>query len=80
MKLLLVQWRDAVTNHSGWEKLTVIAKQGAEPVQSVGWELKRTSGKQGKLTLVASVSGDEGSQDVTIPLGWILSEKELVTK
>ena len=77
MRLLLVQWRDAVTNHSGWEPLKNIAKQDAETVRSVGWELKRT--KQ-KLTLVASVSGEEGSQDVTIPLGWIVSEKELVPK
>jgi hypothetical protein len=74
MRLLLVEWKDAVTNHSGWEKLAVIAKQGTEPVKSVGWELKRT---KTKLTLVASISGDEGSQDVTIPLGWIVSEREL---
>lgn len=77
MKLLLVKWRDAVTNHAAWEKLETIAKQDAEVVQSVGWELKRT---KTKLTLVASISDDEGSQDVTIPLGWIVSEKELVAK
>lgn len=80
MKLLLVTWRDAVTNHSGWEKLATIAKQDAEVVRSVGWELKRTSGRQGKLTLVASVSGEDGSQDVTIPLGWIVREEELGPK
>ena len=80
MKLLLVTWRDAVTNHSGWEKLTTISKQDAELVKSVGWELKRTSGRQGKLTLVASVSGEDGSQDVTIPLGWIVKEQELAPK
>ena len=74
MKLLLVEWRDATSNHSGWEKLTVIAKQGPEPVRSVGWELKRT---KTKLTLVASVSGEDGSQDVTIPVPWIVSEREL---
>lgn len=77
MRLLLVMWRDAVTNHSGWEKLSIIAKQDAETVKSVGWELKRT---KAKLTLVASVTGDEGSQDVTIPLGWIVKEQELVPK
>lgn len=80
MRLLLVQWRDAASNHAGWEKLSVIAKQSTELVKSVGWELKRTKGKQGKLTLVASITGDDGSQDVTIPLGWIVSEKELVAK
>jgi hypothetical protein len=74
MRLLLVSWRDAVTNHAAWEKLATIAKQSPEPVQSVGWELKRT---KTKLTLVASISGDEGSQDVTIPIPWIVSEREL---
>jgi hypothetical protein len=77
MKLLLVTWRDAVTNHSGWCALKDIAKQSPETAKSVGWELKRT---KSKLTLVASVSGEEGSQDVTIPIPWIVSEKELVAK
>ena len=77
MKLLLVHWRDAVTNHSGWEKLSVIAKQDAELVKSVGWQLKRT---KTKLTLVASITGEDGSQDVTIPLPWIIKEQELVAK
>jgi len=74
MKLLLITWRDAVTNHAGWASLKEIAKQGPGIVKSVGWELKRT---KTKLTLVASVSGEEGSQDVTIPLPWIVSEEEL---
>ncbi len=77
MRLLLVQWRDAVSNHSGWEKLVTISKQKAEVVKSVGWELKRT---RDKITLVASVSGEEGSQDVTIPLGWVIKEQELIPK
>lgn len=74
MRLLLVQWRDAVTNHAGWSPLKEIAKQGPELVRSVGWELRRT---KTKLTLVASITGEDGSQDVTIPLPWIVSEKEL---
>ena len=62
MRLLLVHWRDAVTNHAGWEKLTTIAKQDTEIVKSVGWELKRTAGKTGKLTLVASMCGDRSGR------------------
>lgn len=77
MRLLLVLWRDAATNHAGWEKLVEIAKQKPPQVKSVGWELKRT---KTKLTLVASVMEDEGSQDITIPVPWIISEKELVPK
>lgn len=73
-RLLLVHWRDAISNHSGWEKLDRISKQEPETVMSVGWELRRT---KAKLTLVASISGDDGSQDVTIPLGWIVKEIEL---
>lgn len=74
MKLLLIHWRDAVTNHTGWEKLAVIAKQSLPVIKSVGWELKRT---KTKLTLVASVAGDEGSQDISIPVAWIVKEEQL---
>ena len=72
--LLLVEWHDAASNHSGWEKLTTIAKQTPPVVRSVGWLVKRT---KRHLTLVASIVGDEGSSDVTIPTGWIIREKEL---
>ena len=40
----------------------------------MGWELKRT---KRHLTLVASILEDEGSGDLTIPLGMIVAEKEL---
>ncbi len=73
-RLLLVTWRDARSEHAGWEKLETIAKQSPAIVRSVGWELKRT---KRHVTLVASIVEDEGSGDVTIPLGMIVSEKEL---
>lgn len=72
--LLLVTWRDAVSYHAGWEKLDTIAKQTPVTVRSVGWLLKRT--KQ-HITLVASIVEDEGGSDVTIPTGWIISEREI---
>lgn len=72
--LLLVTWRDAVSNHVGWEKLDTIAKQTPVTVRSVGWLLRRT---RRHITLVASIVDDEGSSDVTIPTGWIISEKEI---
>lgn len=72
--LLLVRWRDAATNHAGWEKLTTIAAQTPPIVVSVGWLIKRT---KHHITLVASIVGDEGSCDVTIPVGMIVSEKEI---
>jgi len=72
--LLLVQWHDAASFHVGWEKLDTIAKQTPVVVRSVGWLLKRT--KQ-HITLVASIVEDEGGSDVTIPTGWIISEKEI---
>lgn len=72
--LLLVTWIDAASNHCGWEKLDTIAKQSPPTVRSVGWLLRRTNRH---ITLVASIVGDEGSSDVTIPTGMILSEKEL---
>ena len=72
--LLLVVWRDAISNHAGWEKLDTIATQTPATVRSVGWLLRRT---KRHITLVASIVGDEGSSDATIPTGWIVSEKEL---
>lgn len=73
-RLLLVTWWDARSEYAGWEKLETIAKQSPATVRSVGWELKRT---KRHLTLVASIVEDDGSGDVTIPLGMIISEKEL---
>lgn len=73
-RLLLVTWKDAASNHAGWEKLETIARQQPPTVRSVGWELKRT---KRHLTLVASILEDEGSGDLTIPLGMIVAEKEL---
>lgn len=72
--LLLIKWVDAASHHSGWEKLTAIAQQTPPVVYTVGWLLKRT---KRHITVVASIVGDEGSGDVTIPVGMILSEKEL---
>ena len=73
-RLLLITWHDARSEHAGWEKLETIAKQSPATVRSVGWELKRT---KRHVTLVASIVEDDGSGDVTIPLGMVISEKEL---
>lgn len=74
MKLLLVTWHDAVSSHVGWKKQDDVKKQQPATVRSVGWELRRT---KRALTLAASLVDDECDSDVTIPLGMILSEKEL---
>ncbi len=68
MKLLLVTWHDAVSDDSG------VKKQQPATVRSVGWEIRRT---RRALTLAASLVDDECDGDVTIPIGMILSEKEL---
>lgn len=72
--LLLVTWHDAATNHAGWAKLTEIASATPPVVRSVGWLLKRT---KKHIVIAGSIVGDEGSCDVVIPTGMILSEKEL---
>ncbi len=74
MKLLLVTWHDAVSDDSGWKKLSHVKKQQPATVRSVGWEIRRT---RRALTLAASLVDDECDGDVTIPIGMILSEKEL---
>ena len=42
MKLLLVTWRDACSDNSGWKPLKKIANQKPMRVKSVGWLVKRT--------------------------------------
>jgi hypothetical protein len=74
MRLLLVTWHDAYSDVSGWKPLTKLKRQQPATVRTVGWELRRT---KRALTLVASLVDDEGDGDVTIPIGMILSEKEL---
>ena len=77
MKLLLVIWRDACSDDSGWKPLAKITAQKPMRVKSVGWLVKRT---RTRLTLVGSIVADHCDGDVTIPLGMILSEKELAVK
>jgi hypothetical protein len=77
MKLLLVTWLDACSDDSGWKPLAKITAQKPMRVKSVGWLVKRA---RTHLTLVGSIVADHFDGDVTIPLGMILSEKELVVK
>lgn len=74
MKLLLVTWHDAVSDHVGWKKISHLKKQQPATVRTVGWEVRRT---KRALTVAASLVDDECDGDVTIPIGMILSEKEL---
>jgi hypothetical protein len=79
VRLLQITWRDAISSqNNGWTSKEEMSKQRCPLVRSVGWELKRT---HTEVTLVASVvdDGDVGS-DVSIPLGMIVSERELVSK
>ncbi len=73
-RLLLITWYDATSGHAGWKSIEKVAKQQPPVVRSVGWELRRT---KRHVTLVASIVEDECDGDVSIPLGMIISEKEL---
>ena len=77
MKLLLVTWLDACSDDSGWKPLSRITAQKPMRVKSVGWLVKRS---RTHLTLVGSVVADHCDGDVTIPLGMVVSEKELTVK
>ena len=74
MRLLLITWHDAYSDHSGWKPLAKVRKQQPATVRSVGWEVRRT---KRAVTLAASVVDDECDGDVTIPIDMILAEKEL---
>ena len=76
-RLLMVTWRDAVSDHAGWKSIEKVAKQQAPVVRSVGWEISRT---KRAVTLAASILEDECDGDVTVPIGMIIREDELVVK
>lgn len=77
MKLVLVEWHDAVSGKSGWRKKRKIRRQKCERFRSVGWVIRETSKK---ITLIATDGKKYGSGDVTIPLGWVQSMRELAVK
>ena len=77
VKLLLVTWLDACSDDSGWKPLAKITAQKPMRVKSVGWLVKRT---RTHLTLDGSIVADHCDGDVTIPLGMIQSERELMAR
>lgn len=74
MKLVLIRWLDAVSDDSGWKKVSHVAKQSPPLVKSVGWVIRRT---KTKITLAASLVHDDCDGDVTIPIGMVRSITEL---
>lgn len=68
MKLVLVRWYDAVTDHSGWKPIDGVRKQRPPLMQSVGWVLADC---KSHITLIASKGASDCDGDVTIPKGMI---------
>lgn len=77
MKLVRITWLDAVSDESGWKHLDKIRSQKPPVVRSVGWVIART---KTHVTLAASIYEDHGDGDVTIPLGMVRKEEELLVK
>lgn len=82
MRLLLVQWLDAASHHLGWATDAEVMATKPHKIESVGWEVERVGAiPEGYLKLVATLVDDgDKSGDVIIPLGCILSERELIVK
>jgi hypothetical protein len=76
-RLLMVTWYDAVSDHAGWKDIAKIEKQTPPVVRSVGWEIKRN---KRHVTLAASIVETDCDGDVTIPMGMIIKEQELMVK
>lgn len=73
MKLVLIEWLDAVTHDdNGWKVIEKVINQKPVLVRSVGWVVKDT---KTHITLVSSIIRDEKEHiidgDVTVPKGWI---------
>lgn len=79
MKLLVVEWIDAASHHLGWATDEEVKATRPHRIQSVGWEVERIgAAPEGWLKIVATVVDDgDKSGDVIIPLGCILSEREV---
>lgn len=77
MKLVLVEWLDAVTDDAGWKKIEDVAKTRPPVCKSVGWILKDT---KTHITIAATIHGADCDGDVTIPRGMIRKVTELGPK
>lgn len=75
--LVLVTWKDAKSEASGWKSIEEVASGQPATVKSVGWILRQT---KTKLVIVSSIVGDHCDGDTVIPMGWVKSIKHLVPK
>ena len=77
LKLVLVKWRDAKSEPSGWKSIEEVRKNKTALVSSVGWIIKET---KKELILVSSIVEDHCDGDTTIPRDWVQSIETLVLK
>jgi hypothetical protein len=75
--LVLVTWKDAKSEASGWKSIDEVSCGHPATVTSVGWIVRQT---KNKLIIVSSIVGDHCDGDTTIPMGWVQSIKPLVPK
>lgn len=71
--LVLIHWHDAYSP-SGWQTLDDIKKIKPELVITVGFIIEQS---KDKLTIAASVSGNDFGEVITIPKKWIFKRKML---
>lgn len=77
MRLVLIEWLDAVTDDAGWKKISDVARIRPPVCRSVGWILKET---KSHITIAATIHGDDCDGDVTIPRGMVRKVTELTGK
>lgn len=78
MKLVLVDWVDAISADSGWKTIEKMKKAVPHPCRSVGWIVNQT---KDFVTLVSSLTDDgDCDGDILIPRGMIKSIKILAAK
>lgn len=68
MKLVQINWIDAVTDNHGWRPLADIRAMKPSACKSVGWIVKQT---KAAITIVSCLGEGDCDGDITIPMGMV---------
>jgi hypothetical protein len=74
-RLVLIEWEDAQSTHTGWKPVAEAVDAGVALVKSVGWII---ADSEKSITVAAHMHGGDCDGDLTIPKGCIKRVVDLV--
>ena len=79
MKLVMIEWRDAVGGtRAGWKPVADMTRDKPHQCRSVGWLVSET---EERLVIVPHLTNDnDGDGELTIPKDWTQSIVELIER